>query len=766
MSTTPAILRHEYDLGSLQRIRPRGHDFEMLVTPRYRSHFLDSRYEAYTATLLGAVSRGHRLFVDVGAHYGFYSLLAATRNPDLEVVALEPVPETFQVLARNLTGEGLPASGALRKAASDRSGRARFSISSASENCGFYPHPWAPPIAEIEVETVTLDQVLAGREPCPMVVKIDTDGHELAVLAGMAETLERSPEIKLFVELNPKMQRLAGRDPQDLPADLDRRGFAVFLLDELAGRAYRLRRPSDWSGLMREHEGCVNLYCCRKESAVSVCFVSQSVALAGAERSLMELVSELVVDHGAICSVVVPGEGQLVDRLRGAGASTLAAPYDWWCDLPLEPDGLRASETDPLQRLVPSALALLGEPLQELRRIDPDVLVTHTIAVPWGAMLAEILGKPHVWHLCEYGELDHGFRFLLPADEVIREIRSSSDHIFTANDGIREVLFPGDHGASFSTLYRHVEVPSEPADHRPTQALGPAGAVRVGVFGSLCSAKGQDLVIQAVARLVERGRHVDLFLVGPHQGGFPGRLVELIRSHGLQGSVHLPGFVEDVFPMMRSMDVVVVGSRMEAFGRSAVEAMLLARPVVYPLAGGPAEYMSDGVTGLGYAPEDVDAMAEAIDRLLLDPSLRTKLGQQAREHARATFTRQRYGGTAVRVFRQLRDSHRAGVGTRRSPWWARLVPGLIEEAEGQARRNLEVELAELKDELLRIDATYRREQEDASRRLQRAQGYLDTVLGSATWRIALWLRRPVDLLAPYGSRRRELLKDLILNRAR
>lgn len=757
MSSAPATFRHEYDLGALQRIRPRGHAFEMLVTPRFLSHFVDSRYEAYMAALLGAMSRSHRLFIDVGAHYGFFSLLAASRNPGIDIVALEPVPATHEVLARNLRANGLTEARVLRQAASDRPGTARFHVSLASDNCSFYPHPSAPPIGEIEVETVTVDELLTGRDPGPVLVKIDTDGHELAVLDGMSETLDRIAEIKLFVELNPKMQRLAGQDPEQLLASLDRRGFDVFLLDELHGRPYRVRRPADWKSLMAFPESYVNLYCCRKESSLSICFASQSAALAGAERSLIELAAELIEDHGAVCSVLVPGDGPLVERLQEVGAATLIAPYEWWCDLPSEAGGPPDRESDLATRLGPSLLALLGEPLRELRRIDPDVLVTHTIAIPWGALLAEILGKPHVWHLCEYGLDEDGFRFLMPPDEVLDVIRSSSDHVFTANHGIRESLFPNDDRTFFSTLYRHVEVPSETRVNPPSLATHSTHSVSIGSFGSLCPGKGQDLMIQATARLVERGRRIELFLVGPHHGDFPARLQALIHGYGLEGSVHLPGFFEDVYPWMRSMDVVVVGSRLEAFGRAAVEAMLLGRPVVYPLAGGPAEYMLDGLTGLGYVPGSVDEMAEAIDRLVLDPSLRERLGRQGRDHARATFTRDGYGGTAARVFRQLRDSRRSGGGSGRSPWWAGLVPSVVEEAGKHERRALETALD-------RLEESHRREEEDWSLRMQCTQRHLDTFLGSATWKMALWLRRPLDVLAPRGSRRRELLRDLVLSR--
>ena len=62
--------------------------------------------------------------------------------------------------------------------------------------------------------TKTLDALLLDREPCPLVVKINTNGHELAVLKGMSETLGRFNDITLIVEFNPMMLQAAGKQPE------------------------------------------------------------------------------------------------------------------------------------------------------------------------------------------------------------------------------------------------------------------------------------------------------------------------------------------------------------------------------------------------------------------------------------------------------------------------------------------------------------------------------------------------------------------------
>lgn len=702
MAPDSADFEHEYDLSALERLQPLGQTFQMLVTPRYRDHYLRSQYEAFTAGLVRAMSETHGLFVDVGAHYGFFSLLAASRNRDIDIVACEPIPETREVLRRNLAFNGIEHAQIVEKAVSDRTGIGRFNVSLSSDNCSFYPHPAAPPIGKLEVGTVTVDELLAEHEVCPTLCKVDTDGHEIQVLEGMEKTFERFENLKLFVELNPKMQRLAGHQPEDLVEALFARGFDVYLVEDHEGRAFRLRHAEDWVRHMREPESYCNLYCCRREVSLSTCFFSHSPGLGGAERSLLELVSELISDWGSICTVVVPEEGSLQRRLEEAGAATLIAPLPWWCDPPGGgSESEHAETTDFTQRLVPGASLLLGDPLELLRQIDPDVLVTHTIAIPWGALLAPILAKPHVWHICEFGDLDHRLRFDLPFRQVAEIVRASSARVFTAVEAIGHHLFGTVDEGYCRTLYRHVRPPAPSQTEVPTGLFRREGALRLGVFASKSRAKGQDVAIRATARLRDAGRDVELLLAGPARKGFDEELEQLIEENSLQEFVHLEGFIEHVDQVMRETDVVLIGSRMEAFGRVAVEAMLHGKPVVYPEVGGLAEYMRDGETGLAYMPSDDAGMARAVERLIEDPGLRSDLGERARDFAERTFTREGYGGVAYSVLRELTE-----CGAPAASWSAGVLAALVslERRRAEALRE-EVETLRRQKEGLRREST-------------------------------------------------------------
>ena len=89
--------------------------------------------------------------------------------------------------------------------------------------------------------------------------------------------------------------------------------------------------------------------------------------------------------------------------------------------------------------------------------------------------------------------------------------------------------------------------------------------------------------------------------------------------------------------------VVAVPSRREGYGVVAREAMAWGRPVVASRVGGLADAVEDGVTGLLVAPGDVEALREALERLLADEELRAQLGAAGRARAEEELS---YGAAA------------------------------------------------------------------------------------------------------------------------
>jgi glycosyltransferase involved in cell wall biosynthesis len=157
------------------------------------------------------------------------------------------------------------------------------------------------------------------------------------------------------------------------------------------------------------------------------------------------------------------------------------------------------------------------------------------------------------------------------------------------------------------------------------------------MVGHLWTWKGQDVLLEAVRRLPDAVRaDVRVALAGgtaPSAARFRTRLDELAASEQLAGRVSFLGPRDDAAALMHAADVVVHASRKpEPFGLVVVEAMALGRPVIASRLGGPGEIVEPG-SGLTFDPDQPDALAAALERVLTDPIARGELSHGARSRA-------------------------------------------------------------------------------------------------------------------------------------
>ena len=169
--------------------------------------------------------------------------------------------------------------------------------------------------------------------------------------------------------------------------------------------------------------------------------------------------------------------------------------------------------------------------------------------------------------------------------------------------------------------------------------------VEVLFVGRLEDRKGIDVLLAAAPEVLAAAPHVRITLIGEdvsapgarpwrerfsmHWGGAP--WFDRVRFEG-------PSPRTELLARYAACDIVVVPSRYESFGLTALEAMIFAKPCVAAAAGGLPEVVSDGVTGLLYAPCDAGALATALLRLIGAPNLRATMGAAARRRYEAGFT--------------------------------------------------------------------------------------------------------------------------------
>jgi FkbM family methyltransferase len=157
-----------------------------------RSNFFWGSYEPEQTAAFQRIIRPGDVIYDVGAHYGYYTLLSsALAGPPGKVLAFEPSPANIAKLQRHLDLNQCRNVTVLDLALSDHEGTARFDNQAGSGTGHLSPE------GGIEVKLTTLD-ALASRFPAPKVLKIDCEGAEVEVLKGGEKTI-RSARPSLFL---------------------------------------------------------------------------------------------------------------------------------------------------------------------------------------------------------------------------------------------------------------------------------------------------------------------------------------------------------------------------------------------------------------------------------------------------------------------------------------------------------------------------------------------------------------------------------------
>lgn len=394
-----------------------------------------------------------------------------------------------------------------------------------------------------------------------------------------------------------------------------------------------------------------------------VLYVSHTGQVSGGERSLLDLVAALPPD--VVPALACPAQGPLRGLASARALTTVATTGT--------AGSLRLS-----LRETPRAVAQMARAAVDVaraaRRLRADLLHANSIraglvAVPAGRLCA----VPVVVHVRD--RLPRG----AAADASIRVVAHGAVAVvansqFTA-DGVRAVV----PAAPVTVIHNAVDLarfdPGREDRERARAALGlPADALVAGIVGQITPWKGQLEAIQAIAGL---GREPDVRLLVVGEAKFVDRatrfdnlayvrrLREEIAAAGLEDRVSLLGERSDVPAVLRALDVLLVPSWEEPFGRVVLEGMAMGVPVVATDAGGPAEILSDGRDGLLVPPCDPAAWTAALERLAADPRLRETLATAGRARA-AEFTPARHAGAVVDVYRRsLRDGRGAAWRRRR-----------------------------------------------------------------------------------------------------
>ncbi len=173
--------------------------------------------------------------------------------------------------------------------------------------------------------------------------------------------------------------------------------------------------------------------------------------------------------------------------------------------------------------------------------------------------------------------------------------------------------------------------------------------------GRLTEWKGQDQLIESLA-LIKDQQFVGLLIGDTEENpSFTRKLVERLRQHGLTEKILLVGHCSDMPAALMLADVVISASstQPEAFGKVAIEAMAMGKPVIATAHGGSLETVIPGVTGWLVPPLDPKALAEAITAAVADQDHAVQLGRQGRTWVNERFTAKAMCEKTVALYHEM-----------------------------------------------------------------------------------------------------------------
>lgn len=353
-----------------------------------------------------------------------------------------------------------------------------------------------------------------------------------------------------------------------------------------------------------------------------IVYVANSAKIGGGNRVLMDLVTR--IDRARFAPfIAAPGEGPLTHWARTQGIPVRVLPGG---------SAPASSRATLLRQSIELALIVLRHRARIVHAM------AHT-CYRQAALAGLLTGAARICHLGfppGRGELEWVFRRIAPdvvvgchegqALEVAPAVRKISPRtrVIAITNGVDTAVYSPPAGG----------VP----DPRSPFRFG-AGHV-VLIVGHLSEVKGYPTFLEAAARIIPEVKDVAFVALGGEttSPGYRSYLEHRATELGIREQVHFLGWREDVADVLRASDVMVLPSLDEGLPVAILEAMACARPVVATPVGGVPEAVVDGQTGFLVPPQDAAALAEAVLRLLHDPTLARRMGGEGRRRAEAAFS--------------------------------------------------------------------------------------------------------------------------------
>ena len=370
-----------------------------------------------------------------------------------------------------------------------------------------------------------------------------------------------------------------------------------------------------------------------ESSKMNVLYICHERDLNGASKSLLSLIDEglktEIVPH-----VLIPyKDGSMINELRKRKVKTINKKYYRW---------IISKPRNNIKWLLKRAIflllnlqnqVLLPSICRFIKLNSIELIHTNSSVVDIGAFISQRTKIPHIFHIREFGEEDFNMYPIYNKNKRMSFINANTEKIIGISKAIiykNEIFFPSE---KMELIYNGI--PTHYLHKKNCNLLNDRSEVRLLIAGRIEEAKGQTDAVKAVELLVNEGYdNLRLLIIGSGDRNY---LNNYIFENNLTKFIRLEDYSNDLFSIRKSIDIELICSKSEAFGRVTIESMFCSNPVIGANSGGTKELIIDGYNGFLYRQGDYNDLALKIKKLIHHEEF-DQLSQNSFDYAKKNFT--------------------------------------------------------------------------------------------------------------------------------
>lgn len=351
----------------------------------------------------------------------------------------------------------------------------------------------------------------------------------------------------------------------------------------------------------------------------------------GGTRSLLDIID--FYSEKSIMGVVAvfpSGSGSAIDYLKNKGIPTVTSHY-YQIRAEIDESKLRKLLLFPkrIYRLLLSRIWMQIVTIPQLKKSHINVVYSNTSFIIAGLWAGKEMGIPVVAHFREFGEEDHKIGIWFGRKRFYK-LALRYKKIICISEALKskfESFLP-----SKKLIVIHDDVSSKYINQ---DALNKElnGQLNILIAGNLIPGKGQLTVIKSLVSLLKQ-RDVNLYIAGnPSDTGYVNEIKKYISENNIAENVKMLGLVKDMNELRIKMDVGIVLSKKEAFGRVTIEGMLSGLIMIASNEGGSPELIQNGVTGF-LVKQNGEGLEKCIKEIMKNTDTIKNIRRNAFEYAK------------------------------------------------------------------------------------------------------------------------------------